>query len=102
MIGLVYGDDPAFFAGQHELFEYLKRVEIQFALDGQARETTRTAIKRFADPSRFGLDEAFVFHAGAFLPPATLAIGSHSLETSISDPIYGDDSWTVQFTVLDC
>jgi hypothetical protein len=102
LIGLVYGDDPAFFGGKRALSDYLADVDIEFALDGRPLETERTAVKRFADPQRFGLEDAFVFHAAAFLPPGSLPPGSHTVVTTIDDPIYGLDSWPAQFTVLSC
>jgi hypothetical protein len=101
-VGLVYGDDPVFYGGQAGLFEYLQTVTIQFALDGQQLTTEQTAIKRFTDPARFGVESAFVFHTGAFLQPGTLSVGAHTVLTTIEDPVFGDVSFPSDFTVLDC
>jgi hypothetical protein len=93
-------DDPAFFGGNEGLFEYLSTTDIRFALDGVPLATERGAIKRVTNPTVIA--EAFGVQFGAFLPPGSLTVGSHLVETTIIDPVYGDFAFTTTFTVVAC
>ena len=95
-------DDPAFFGGNGQLFEYLAATDIRFVLDGTPRETQRTAIKRFSHPLPGFAEEAFAVNFGAFLPPGALSVGAHELQTFIHDPVFGDFDFTVTFTARSC
>ena len=95
-------DDPALFGGNKELFDYLSSVDLRFVLDGVPLETKRTAIKRIAHPDPAFIDEAFVVGFGAFLPPGTLSVGTHQVQTIIHDPVFGDFDFTTGFTVVPC
>ena len=99
---LGYFDDPAFFGGNQELFDYLSAVDIRFVLDGVPLQTERTAIKRLThfDPA-FG-EKAFAVGFGAFLAPGALSVGTHQLQTIIRDPVFGDFEFTTAFTVVSC
>ena len=78
MVSLGVFDDPAFFGGNEGLFDYLSAVDVQFVLDGVPLPTERTAIKRVAHTDPAFLEEAFGVGFGAFLPPGTLYVGTHS------------------------
>ena len=97
-------DDPTFYeGGQHELRDLLSQIEMQFFVDGVPLETQSTAIKRFQQP----LPEFYEFPLlvrtfGAFLPPGSLALGTHELRTLVDDPVFGDFELTVSFTVVPC
>jgi hypothetical protein len=100
---LGYFDDPAFFAGGNkELFELLAVVDFAFSLDGVALQTQRTAAKRIAHPDPAFVENAFAVGFGAFLPPDALSVGSHTLATFVTDPVFGDFDFTVDFTVVSC
>ena len=103
VISLAYFDDPAFYESNQELFDILSASKIDFVLDGAPLEAQRTAISRFRFPPPLtGVDDAFVFTTGALLPPGTLALGAHQLQTNIFDPVFGADSLTISFTIIDC
>ncbi len=97
----------AYFDGGDQSFTYedasnsLSKVEISFKLDGEALSTTRTSIKRFLDPDRFGLEEAYGFQEGAIMQPTDLGIGQHNLETLLMDPRFGSEQWDITFYVDD-
>jgi hypothetical protein len=93
-------DDPAAFGGNQGLFDYLSATDIRFALDGVPLATERGAIKRVTNPTEVA--EAFGVQFGAFLPPGSLTVGSHALQTSGIDPVYGDFAFTTTFTVVSC
>jgi hypothetical protein len=102
VVMLGYFEDPAFFGGNKELFEFLAAVDFRFVLDGGALEVERTAIKRFSHPPAGFGEEAFAVGFGAFLPPGALSLGTHQLRTFIHDPLFGDFDFTVGFTVVSC
>ena len=77
-------------------------MDTQFVLDGVPLETKRTAIKRIAHPDPAFIEEAFAVNFGAFLPPGTLSVGSHQVQTFIQDPVFGDFDFTIGFTVVPC
>ena len=103
VIHLGFFDDPAFFPdGNKGLFDYLSAIDVRYVLDGVPLETERTAIKRLTFPNPDFIDEAFAFAVGAFLPPGSLSIGTHQLQTFIEDPVFGDEDFTISFTVVPC
>jgi hypothetical protein len=102
VVMLGYFEDPAFFGGNRELFEFLATVDFQFVLDGVPLEVERTAIKRFSHPLEGLSEEAFAVGFGAFLPPGALSAGTHRLRTFIHDPVFGDLDFTVGITVVSC
>jgi hypothetical protein len=102
VILLGYFDDPAFFGGNKELFDFLSAVDIRFVLDGVPLETERTAIKRFSHPDPTFSEQAFAVGFAAFLPPGALSLGTHQVQTIIHDPVFGDFDFTVGFTVIPC
>ncbi len=60
-------------------------LNVSFDLDGGVLATTRTAIKRFSDPARFGWQVAYYFQQGQILSPSDLSIGSHQLTVTVKD-----------------
>ena len=96
-------DDPTFYdGGQRELRDLLSQSEQQFFLDGVPLEMQSTAVKRFQQPlPEFYDAPLLVITFGAFLPPGSLALGTHELRTVIHDFI-GDEDFTVSFTVVAC
>jgi hypothetical protein len=64
----------------------LDPVMLQFFVDNTPLTTTRTAIKRFLNPERFGLVEAYYFQQGAVLAPDELTVGSHRLSVTEVTP----------------
>lgn len=95
-------DDPAFFGGNKELFDFLAAVDIRFVLDGVPLDAERTSIRRFSNPPAEFSRQAFAVGFGAFLPPGALSAGSHQLQTFIHDPVFGDFDFTVGFSVVSC
>ena len=65
-------DDPAFFGGNEELFDFLAAVDIRFVLDGVPLDAERTSIRRFSNPPAEFSEQAFAVGFGAFLPPGAL------------------------------
>jgi hypothetical protein len=103
VIHLGFFDDPAFFPdGNNGLFDYLSAIDVRYVLDGVPLETERTAIKRLTFPNPAFIEEAFAFAVGAFLPPGSLSVGTHQLQTFIEDPVFGDEDFTISFTVVPC
>jgi hypothetical protein len=56
---------------------------VAFTLDGAPLQTTQTAVKRFLNPERFGLEDAYYSQFGRVMAPSELAAGSHSLSVEI-------------------
>ena len=103
MLGIF--DDPALYAeGQQELRGLLSQIEMQFFLDGVSLVTQSTAIKRVQHPPAEASEvPVLVVNFGAFLPPGSLTLGMHELRTVIhAPPPFGDDDFTVSFTVVPC
>ena len=48
------------------------------------------------------IEEACAFAVGSFLPPGTLSVGTHQLQTFIDDPVFGEEDFTISFTVVPC
>jgi hypothetical protein len=61
-------------------------IVLDFRLDGAVLPTTRTAIKPFLDPERFGLQQAYFFNHGRIMSPTDLSVGQHELGVSVTDP----------------
>jgi hypothetical protein len=102
MLGIF--DDPTLYAGgQQELRELLSAVTVEFILDGVPLEMERTAIKRFQFPDPdFSEVPNINVTFGGFLPPGSLALGTHELRTLVHDPVFGDDEITVNFSIIPC
>ena len=78
------GGDASFTRSDAE--RIMSGVVFNFTLDGAVLPTTRTAIKRFLNPERFGLQEAYYFNQGRIMSPADLSVGQHELSISGIDP----------------
>jgi hypothetical protein len=60
--------------------------DLQFALDGVPLQTERTAIKKLQHPDpNFSENPLWAVTFGAFLPPGSLSLGSHEIQTTGTD-----------------
>lgn len=83
LIADIEGGDSSF--KQKDASTIMDSLTVTFTLDGGVLPTTRTAIKRFANPDAFGLDVAYYFQQGRVMAPTDLAVGNHTLAVAISD-----------------
>ena len=83
LVAEIEGGDASFTRNDAE--EIMSKIDVRFELDGAVLNTTRTAIKRFLNPERFGMVEAYSFQEGRIMSPEDLAVGSHVLRLSMSD-----------------
>jgi hypothetical protein len=61
---------------------------ITLTLDGAPLPLTRTAVKQFLDPERFGLEDAVFAQWGHIISPTDLAVGRHTLSGQFgSEPL---------------
>ena len=84
LIADIEGGDSSF--RRDDAVEIMSGLTVTFTLDGAALQTTRTAIKRFLNPTPFGLDVAYYFQQGRVMSPTDLAVGPHTLSVAIQDP----------------
>lgn len=77
----------------------LSQVVFTFTLDGSPLAIERTPVKRFLEPQKFGLDEAYGLQAGRIMSPDELTVGTHTLDLVVHDPVYGDFADSIQFFV---
>lgn len=84
LIADIEGGDSSFKAT--EARDIMDSLTVVLTLDGAALRTTRTAIKRFANPEAFGLEVAYYFQQGRVMAPTDLAVGEHLLSVEISGP----------------
>lgn len=81
----------AWIAGGDSSFTYedavadLSSVVTDLKLDGVSLSTIRTSIKRFLNPERFGLEEAYYLQIGTLVAPGGLTVGTHVLSEVSSD-----------------
>ena len=99
VIFLSVWDGAQFYDTHKELVASLLSVDLQFSWDGVPLEVEQTSIKRMLRPDE---EETFMFNAGTLIRPGTLTVGEHTLTTSMIDPVYGDDTWSVKVTILPC
>lgn len=83
----------------NDLVADLSLIDIQFVWDGLPLEEQRTAIKRYNHPI---FDDAFGFNTGAFMPPGSLTVGTHTLTTTLVDPPEPPDTWSIEVIILPC
>jgi hypothetical protein len=57
----------------------IENLTVTFTLDGAPLPVSRTAVKRFLNPQRFDLDEAFYAQWGRIMSPGELSVGAHTL-----------------------
>src|SRR5262245_5101808 len=65
--------------------DWIAGLSVQFILDGAPLEATQTAIKRFLNPERFGLTDAYYSQFARVMAPSDLAPGSHILNVVFTD-----------------
>lgn len=83
LVADIEGGDASFTHRDAE--EIMAKVTVHFELDGRTLDTTRTAVKRFLNPQRFGVSEAYYFQQGRVMAPHDLAPGPHTLRLTMSD-----------------
>jgi hypothetical protein len=79
----IEGGDASF--TYNDAQDIIQGLDWSFTLDGTALQTTRTPIKPFEDPGRFGFEVAYYFQQGRIMSPTDLSIGSHQLEGTLKD-----------------
>ena len=80
------GNLPGESLTSEEIRNYLLQDDVVFTLDGAPLDTSRSAIKRFLNPGRFGLVDAYAFQEGLVIAPQDLSVGPHSLKADILHP----------------
>jgi hypothetical protein len=95
-------DDAQYYDSYQDLFASLDSVDVQFAWDGVPLVGERTANKRLVDFPEPGFEDSFWFNQGTLMPPGTLSVGKHRLWVDLVDPVFGDDKWSVNITILPC
>jgi hypothetical protein len=73
----------------------LSSIVTDLKLDGVSLSTTSTSIKRFLNPERFGLEEAYYFQIGTLVAPGGLTVGTHVLSEVSSDGGKGKNKFYV-------
>ncbi len=76
------GGDHSF--SRQDAEQAIAQIAVRFELDGQELEITRTAIKRFLNPERFDLVEAYYAQFGRVMAPDELAVGEHSVRCTMT------------------
>jgi hypothetical protein len=79
----IEGGDKPFPRQQAEAL--IADVDVQFQLDGAPLVVSQTAIKRFLNPQRFGLESAFYSQWGRLMQPSDLAVGEHELNARVTN-----------------
>ena len=82
VIADIEGGDRSFTRPEAE--EIIDRIDVRFELDGERLDTTRTAVKRFLDPGRFGLEVAYYAQYGRVMAPEDLPVGEHTVHCTMS------------------
>ena len=85
---------------RQEVYEELAGITVRYILDGAELDTVRTAIKSF--PGGFFGFPAVEVTVGAFLPPGSLTVGSHTLITIFGATGLPDEQIEIEVTGLDC
>lgn len=101
LIALSIVGDVASFDSKKALFADLAAADIQFRLDGSSvpLEMQRTAITRVNIPA---FENAFGVNFGAFLPPGSLDLGQHELETTVVLAGFPAVTETINLFVVSC
>jgi hypothetical protein len=60
-------------------------VDVQFKLDDAPLAVSQTAVKRFLNPQRFGLESAFYSQWGRVMQPSDLAASEHELSIRVTN-----------------
>ena len=98
-IGLA--DTTEFWPDVNSLRAYVAGLDVEFTLDGAPLDVERTSVT--AQNPAFVLPyHGFAVGFGSIVEPGGLAIGSHELITDVTDPVYGDVTLAISFTVADC
>jgi hypothetical protein len=87
LMALIAGGDASYSHDQARAD--LDPVAVSFTLDGAPLQTSRTSIKSFQNPQRFGLERAWYFQEGKVMSPEDLGVGQHQLSVRFTDPATG-------------
>jgi hypothetical protein len=82
--------------GHQAAAAFLATVTITFTVDGVPTQTTRLPIKRFVGT---GIAGQFGVSVGKLIPPGSIAVGDHTLETVIAVPGFEVQDYPVTFTL---
>jgi hypothetical protein len=98
LIAFIDGGDASF--GHQQAKASLDPLAINFTLDGDPLDTTRTPIKPFNDAQAFDLERAWYFQEGRIMSPDDLSVGQHELTVRFTDPASGlDESDGITFFI---
>jgi hypothetical protein len=97
LVADIEGGDASF--TRQDADRIMATITVRFVLDGDALATTRTAIKRFLDPDRFDLQEAYYFQEGRIMSPDELGVGEHELRCEVTIDGQVDFDNTIRFVV---
>jgi hypothetical protein len=85
-------------ASPQEASASFESLVMTFTLDGQVLTTKRTPVKRVADPSFLGADNAWFIQQGRLMSPSDLTRGSHTLAVTIFNPEIPSDNDQLETT----
>jgi hypothetical protein len=84
---------------QEDAAAIIGSLKVAFTLDSAPLATQQTAVKRFLNPERFGLTDAYYSQFGRVMAPSDLAPGPHTVGYVISDSSGPVDSDGITFYV---
>ena len=94
-------DTTEFWPDVNSLRAYVADLDVELTLDGAPLDVERTSVT--AQNPAFALPyHGFAVGFGSMVEPGALATGSHELVTHVTDPVYGDATIEISFTVADC
>jgi hypothetical protein len=82
VVAMIEGGDRPF--PRQQAAALIADISVQFTLDGAPLAISQTAVKRFLNPQRFGLEAAFYSQWGRVMQPSDLAVGEHELSMEAS------------------
>jgi hypothetical protein len=80
----------------NEVAAYFDTVKLDFELDGASLLTTRTPTKRFLREAGV---ETYAFQQGRIMSPDDLAIGTHHLAVTVTEPGFPPETLSIDFFV---
>jgi hypothetical protein len=82
VVAMIEGGDRPF--PRQQAAALIADISVQLTLDGAPLAISQTAVKRFLNPQRFGLEAAFYSRWGRVMQPSDLAVGEHELSMEAS------------------
>jgi hypothetical protein len=83
VVAMIEGGDRPF--PRQQAAALIGDISVRFNLDGAPLGISQTAVKRFLNPQRFGLEAAFYSQWGRVMQPSDLAVGQHELSIVASN-----------------